>query len=104
MKSLLIRMVIPIPAQSIVGVPAMVFHRWLPKEPEDYLVVERDNLRLTFWFDMPCTHWARQYPEEQLSDWINVSAYRINADVVVRDVSEELADFIIACQTLPAPS
>ena len=101
-KTLLVRMYIPIPTLPIVPVSAMIFHRWLPIRPEDFLAIQKDSMLLTFGFDVSCTVWARERTEEDIASWSNVTAHRILADVEISNVSDDLAQYIVTSSTLPA--
>jgi hypothetical protein len=94
-KSLLIRMSIPLPTQSIVPVSSFTFHYWLPMTEDEFITVCDDDITLTFWFDMTCLSHVTPIDEGELSNHVNVLAGKVYVDVTVSDLAEELVDFIM---------
>lgn len=96
-KDLLVRMDVPIPTQSIVPHPGLIFNRWLPIEREEALILDEKSFETKLWFDMTCLDQGfRQFIGEQLSTWANVTVARVFVDVTAKNISDELIEFIFA--------
>src|SRR6266404_7683359 len=94
MADLFVHLEIPIPTEPLVGAPALTFARWLPIGYSQAINVERDGISLKLWFDITSTWWASQHKEEDLPAMMNVLAHRMFADAVVRDVSDDLLQYM----------
>lgn len=94
MDKLLIRMETP-----FLGYPDassdsfMIFHQWLPLKEEDFIIIEDEELRLKLWFDVKTTWWASQPDEAEISRWVNVTARKVYADVIVSNLNENFLHF-----------
>ena len=97
---LLVRMVVPIRSQPIVGVGGVIFHQWLPMSDEDRIVVEGNGLELALWFDRS----SLDYPKgEDPLRCANVSAHRLIVEARIHDLGEDFLDFILAVSNEPKP-
>lgn len=94
MADLFVHLKIPIPTEPLVGAPALTFARWLPIGDSHAIKVDRDNISLKLWFDITSTWWASQHKEEDLPRMTNVLAHWMFADAVVRDVSDDLLQYM----------
>ncbi|MGI8837487.1 MAG: hypothetical protein ACR2H4_12745 [Pyrinomonadaceae bacterium] len=94
MADLFVHLKIPIPTEPLVGAPALTFARWLPIGDRHAINVDRDNMSLKLWFDITSTWWASQHKEEDLPAMINVLAHRVYAEAVVREVSDDLLQYM----------
>ncbi len=72
----------------------MTFARWLPIGDSQAINVEREDIALKLWFDITSTRWASQHKEEDLPRMTNVLAHRVFADSVVRDVPDDLLEYM----------
>ncbi len=88
-------MSVPLPTQPIVPVSKFTFSHWLPLAEEEAITVREDNMTLTFWFDMSCLGHVSDIDESELSRYVNVLADKVRAEVVVSNVTDELADYIM---------
>jgi hypothetical protein len=97
-KDLLIRLEIPVPTQPIHPHPGLIFHRWLPSKESDELSFDEDTFKVKLWFDMSCIDdgFKGTFTEEEMSKWLNVTISKVYTDVVAKDVSDDLVEFIIA--------
>jgi hypothetical protein len=96
MPDILVRLKIPIPAERTVGVPALIFSRWLSLGEHEGIVKIDGELELTLWFDIRSAHWASGPTEEDLEKHINVPAHYVYSDVRVKSIDQELIDYIIS--------
>ncbi len=87
-KDLFIEMVVPVPKQ-------LVFHKWLPLENDDFIVVNEGNISLTFWFTMDCWFTVKDWDREDIPNMVNINVLVILASVKIKDVPNDLADFIL---------
>jgi hypothetical protein len=94
MADLFVHLKIPIPTEPLVGAPALTFARWLPIGDSHAINVDRDNMALKLWFDITSTWWASRHKEEDLPTMMNVLAHWVFADAVVRDVSDDLLQYM----------
>ncbi|MCD4738314.1 MAG: hypothetical protein K8R89_03530 [Anaerolineae bacterium] len=96
-STLLIRMEIPFEdAHNATSGSAMIFHKWLPLDEEDFFVVIDNEITLKFWFDVKCTWWASQPDEDEISRWTNVLARIIYLDITVRNLDNTFLEYISA--------
>ena len=97
---LLVRMVVPIRSQPIVGVGGVIFRQWLPMSAEDRIVVMGGGLELALWFDFS----SLDYPRGEVPPrCVNVSAHRLNVEARIHDLGEEFLDYVLAVSNEPKP-
>ena len=95
MTDLLIRMEIPFLAYPEANSDSyMIFHMWLPLKNEDFLYIEKDDLKLKLWFDVKTTWWGSQPTEEEIKKIINIPARKIFADITVSNLNQTLLNYI----------
>jgi hypothetical protein len=94
MTDLFVHLEIPIPTEPLVGAPALTFARWLPICDSQAITIDRDNIALKLWFDITSTWWASQHKEEDLPHMVNVLPHRVFAHSVVRDVPDDLLEYM----------
>lgn len=87
-KDLFIEMAIPIPKQ-------LVFHKWLPLEDDDRIVINEGNISLTFWLTIDCWFTVKDMSQEDLPNMVNVNVPVILASVTIEEVPDDLAVFIV---------
>lgn len=87
-KDLWVQMAIPIRGH-------VEFHKWLPLESGDFIVVNDGDMTLTFWFAKDCWFTVKDWDLADLPNIVNVKVSTIFADVSIKDVSDDLADFIV---------
>lgn len=95
MADLHVHLKIPIPVEEVIGAPALTFARWLPIGDTHAINVEEENIYLKLWFDITSTWWATQHKEEDLPHMTNVLAYRVYADALVREVPDQLVQYMV---------
>ena len=104
MADLFVHFEIPIPTEPLVGAPALTFARWLPIGDSQAINVKRDRIALKLWFDITSTWWASHHREKDLPRMVDVLAHRVFADAVVRDVSDDLLQYMAQRDFTRAPT
>ena len=80
---------------------SLIFSQWLPLAEDEALQIDYDNIRIRLWFDLSCVDSLEGQTEETIKNWLNVSVTRINVDVLVKDVADDLAIFIYEVRDWP---
>ncbi|MBI4487943.1 MAG: hypothetical protein HY694_02565 [Deltaproteobacteria bacterium] len=75
------------------GAPLM-FYCWLPMGRDQGIKYHKDTYHLLLWLDENCTTWAPGAAAEDISNWANVTVYRIYADVTVDNVEDDLIGYM----------
>lgn len=89
-KTLIIRHTIPISENG----PCVILNQWIPKGEKEALTRTRSNLTARLWLDRECILSLQEIGDEDLSTWENIKVGKVYVDVIVRDVSVDLASFI----------
>lgn len=98
-KTILVRMEIPV-GKDYGNSSDLIFSHWLPLQEDEALVIDKDRFMVKIWFDLNCSKWIKS-PNE-IEKHTNTFLYKAYVDVQVKDLSDELANFIYqekdACQ------
>jgi hypothetical protein len=92
-RELLIRMEMPIPS-------GMMFIRWFPWLEDEFISIHEDNIYLKLWFDTSCfddpggVGGIPEQVRDKLAGLSNIEAVKINADITVVNLSDQLMDFM----------
>lgn len=97
-KELIVRLSVPVPTLPITPHPGLIFNRWLPTGEEDALVFNEGEFEVKFWFDMSCLDegFRGMFAHDELHKWLNVTVSKVFIDVTVKDVPDDLADYVFA--------
>ena len=91
---ILIHMVVPIRSQDTPGgLGSMTFGSWLPME-EDRLVVRREGMEISIWFDRSCVAILGNKEEIDFSKIVNVVAREAIVDLRIKEVDDDLVTAI----------
>jgi hypothetical protein len=71
------------------------FHRRLPIGQENGIVKIRGEFRATFWFEKDNIYVLRHSLREDVSKWNDLPVGKVHVTVSIKQVSEELARFIL---------
>jgi HEPN domain-containing protein len=94
MPILFLRLKIPFQREKMTGASALTFSHWLPLGQENGIEIVENNIKLVLWFDIKSTWWAHQPKEEEIQKYVNLPAHRINADLEINNLPEDLAKYI----------
>ena len=75
------------------------FSHWLPLEEDQVLIADRDGIMVRLWFAPDCLLGSERSALErggqaELEKWVNIRVHKIYADVALKGISDELAQFI----------
>jgi hypothetical protein len=71
-----------------------MFYQWLPIGSQQGIHYVQSGYTLLLWFDATCTVWAGDRTEEEITRTVNVSAYRVYADITVDNLQEDLLEYM----------
>lgn len=86
---ILVRLEIPFTLYS----PLLVFHRWLPLNDDEALILDQNDIRVRLWFDLNCSM-LKEADFVDIEKHANVVVMRVHVDVEMREIPDELAEFI----------
>ena len=92
-EKLLVRMQIPVSSDDNTR-QSIAFKQWLPMKEEDAIILSYDDLSIKLWFDLSCVESLEEISEEAISKWNNVRANKVNVDIGIDNVPDDLAEFI----------
>lgn len=92
-KAINISLVIPLSDEDWGG-PYITFYKWIPEDLSDAIVLSKNSKEISISIDKSCVSTLREVTDELISNWVNVSVAKINVEVVVKDVDEDLVGFI----------
>ncbi|WP_250124929.1 hypothetical protein [Chroococcidiopsis sp. CCMEE 29] len=92
-KSLTIHHEITVSDEEWLG-PFITFNQWLPNEELEALIRERDNYIARLWIGRDCVASLEELEDNYISRWVNIRVRKVYVEVVVCNISEELAKFI----------
>jgi hypothetical protein len=92
MYDLTVKLTIPVPCERLVSAPSLTFASWLPIGDAEAIRLDGNEMALKLWFDRTSA-WGSP-KEEELAYHLNVLVDTIFADVVLRQVPDELAHYM----------
>lgn len=94
---MLVRMQIPVSPDDSTQ-HSIAFKQWLPTKEEEAIALHDGDFTVRLWFDLSCVHTLEEISEEAISKWNNVRANKVNVDIEIDNVSDDLAEYIYAQQ------
>lgn len=73
---------------------AVVVSRWIPLSEDDWFTVEAQGLEFRVWFDEDCVALLEDVSDLDIERQVNIWLDTICLDVMIPDVSDELAQFV----------
>ncbi len=97
MCTLTVELEIPIniespPEQHIfrAGQLGLIFSKWLPISRDKGIAISEDDVELLLWFDLQ----SARVREEEVEKIVNLSVKYVRAEIIVRDIALDLADYM----------
>jgi hypothetical protein len=76
------------------GGPSIIFHQWIPENDSDVIVVNDNSKEVRIYIDKSCVSKLGEVTDELISSWVNISVSKLKIEVILEDISDDLANFI----------
>ncbi|NWF37279.1 hypothetical protein [Mariprofundus sp. KV] len=92
-KVITISLTIPLSNEGWGG-PCVTFYKWIPEDASDAIVVGEGSKEVSINIDKSCVSNLGEVTDELISSWANISVSKLNIEVTLKDVDDDLSRFI----------
>ncbi len=76
------------------GGPCIAFYQWIPEHHADAIVLSENSKQVSITIDKTCVSNLGEVTDELISALVNISVSKLNIEIVLRDIDDELVGFI----------
>jgi len=76
------------------GGPCIIFYQWIPEDITEAIIFSENSNEVLISIDKSCVSNLREVTDEVISEWVNISVSKLNINVILKDVDDDLSQFI----------